>query len=561
MSAPKGKGAAMFAPRSAKRGPAPSSRTPIRRKPGPPDLLRRKALALAYAASSGRQGAEAAGPTTRSEDSAPERSSAASRDSGAPRPATPTPRPFPAAGVPAQIQAKLEVGATDDPQEHEADRVADRVMRQPAPGDSGECATCAGERPRLRAKPADPSAPARSAPESVARTLGSSGRPLEPAARSFFEPRLGHDLGAVRIHDDARAATSAVEIGARAYTHGTHIAFADNQYRPGTSSGRRLLAHELAHVVQQSGTSYDAGGGAGISRSPAADMIARQPGPLCGPSGRLPGNVKFQGTAEHMAIEADFLAFVAPGSGMVEYTIPQSSAKGNTGYADMVDTAKNMIYEIKPLTQAANGVTEAKRYVEMANKHCPPKKWSLGTAYPIRTLPFGGALLVAEQLLPAYPGVVIYEKRAPGDPVYEPENVPLPQSYRQPGFQSSKQPVKKEQPKQKVPELQPTVYPIPPAAMDKILEFIQWAVETAQDVDKAVQDFLDKHPELAEIIATASVLVMVATIVEDIVTLGAGIADDPATLAIAWKLWDVAMVMMERRAMKQLLTPRTKLQL
>ncbi len=75
-----------------------------------------------------------------------------------------------------------------------------------------------------------------------------SGAPLPAAERAFFEPRLGRDLSAVRLHPELPAA---VDLGARAFTLGRDVAFAPGEWRPGTREGRRLLAHELVHVVQQ----------------------------------------------------------------------------------------------------------------------------------------------------------------------------------------------------------------------------------------------------------------------------------------------------------------------
>src|SRR4051794_13758466 len=88
------------------------------------------------------------------------------------------------------------------------------------------------------------------APASVSGVLNSPGRPLDGGARAHFEPRFGHDFSRVRVHTDARAAATAAAVGARAYTVGNHLAFAAGSYRPGTAEGRRLIAHELAHVVQ-----------------------------------------------------------------------------------------------------------------------------------------------------------------------------------------------------------------------------------------------------------------------------------------------------------------------
>jgi hypothetical protein len=78
-----------------------------------------------------------------------------------------------------------------------------------------------------------------------------TGEPLEAGIRARFEQRLGHDLGDVRVHTDAAAQAAARQIDARAFTYGHHIAFATGQYQPGTAAGDRLIAHELAHVLQQ----------------------------------------------------------------------------------------------------------------------------------------------------------------------------------------------------------------------------------------------------------------------------------------------------------------------
>jgi hypothetical protein len=91
----------------------------------------------------------------------------------------------------------------------------------------------------------------RTAPAIVDEVLHTPGQPLESAARAFLEPRLGHNFSRVRVHDDARAAESARAVGARAYAVGQDIVFGAGQYAPATSDGRRLLVHELAHVIQQ----------------------------------------------------------------------------------------------------------------------------------------------------------------------------------------------------------------------------------------------------------------------------------------------------------------------
>lgn len=92
---------------------------------------------------------------------------------------------------------------------------------------------------------------AHAAPPSVSDALRSAGQPLDSNTRALIEPRFGHDFGQVRVHTDAEAAESAHRIDALAYTVGSDLAFAEGQYQPNNEKGLRLLAHELAHVVQQ----------------------------------------------------------------------------------------------------------------------------------------------------------------------------------------------------------------------------------------------------------------------------------------------------------------------
>jgi len=89
------------------------------------------------------------------------------------------------------------------------------------------------------------------APSSV---IARGGRALDAATRGEFEARLGADLSRVRVHDDASAANSAAGLHADAYTLGEHIVFGPGNHRPDTPAGRHLLAHELAHTVQQGGS-------------------------------------------------------------------------------------------------------------------------------------------------------------------------------------------------------------------------------------------------------------------------------------------------------------------
>lgn len=147
------------------------------------------------------------------------------------------------------MQRKLRVGGADDRWEREADQAADRVT-----GTSGRGAAPLPRptfTPLVQRRGEGEGTDA--APPIVHDVLASAGRPLDAATRSTMEARFGHDFGRVRVHTDARAAESARAVDARAYTAGSSIVFGEREYAPGTGSGRWLLAHELAHVVQQTG--------------------------------------------------------------------------------------------------------------------------------------------------------------------------------------------------------------------------------------------------------------------------------------------------------------------
>jgi hypothetical protein len=114
----------------------------------------------------------------------------------------------------------------------------------------GECAACREKREGMQ-RAAVNSAPVNAIPPIVHDVLTSSGQPLDAGTRAFMEPRFGHDFSQVRVHTDARAAESARAVNALAYTVGRDMVFGAGQYEPRANEGKRLLAHELTHVVQQ----------------------------------------------------------------------------------------------------------------------------------------------------------------------------------------------------------------------------------------------------------------------------------------------------------------------
>ncbi len=167
--------------------------------------------------------------------------------------------------------------------EGEADRVADKVVPVSAPNSGG----IARDQPYLPlSRTAFDSVPApvgSAMPEVVHDVVNSPGTPLDHPTRAFFEPRFGGDLSRVRVHTDDRAAASADAVNARAYTFGNDIAFGAGEYDPHTVPGRRLIAHELTHVVQQAGS-----GGPRVQRqdkgmSPMSDETMHEL--LCGRGG------------------------------------------------------------------------------------------------------------------------------------------------------------------------------------------------------------------------------------------------------------------------------------
>jgi hypothetical protein len=152
------------------------------------------------------------------------------------------------------FQRKLTIGASNDPLEREADRVANLVVASPVhyavPGTSLQIQRVA----------AHPTGQMDVVPPSVDQVLASPGRALEPALRHDMEPHFGHDFSQVRVHTDARAVESAQAVNALAYTVGHDMIFEAGQYAPAMLAGKRLLAHEPTHTLQQGVGSGQFGG-------------------------------------------------------------------------------------------------------------------------------------------------------------------------------------------------------------------------------------------------------------------------------------------------------------
>ena len=190
--------------------------------------------------------------------------------------------PATATGTP-PVQLKLTVNKPGDKFEQEADRMADKVMRMPAPTAPDEKLQRAPddklqkapeekaqraelkddkiqkkEDDKLQKKEEDKlmrkgdGTPAVTASaQSAIRQKTTGGQPLSADVRSYMEPRFGADFSQVRVHHDQEAASLSNQLSARAFTHQNHVFFSRDQYQPGTSEGKQLLAHELTHTIQQ----------------------------------------------------------------------------------------------------------------------------------------------------------------------------------------------------------------------------------------------------------------------------------------------------------------------
>jgi hypothetical protein len=161
--------------------------------------------------------------------------------------------------------AKLSINRAGDPSEREADAMAEQVSRGPA--QSAEAGAPLQVRRVAGPSPGQPDA----APPSVYEAVASGGSSLEPPLQDEMEQRFGHDLSEVRLHSGPVAEQSTREVNAEAYTVGGDIVFGAGQFAPGTDAGRRLLAHELTHVLQQSN----------------AGAVQRQPTPQADRRGRI----------------------------------------------------------------------------------------------------------------------------------------------------------------------------------------------------------------------------------------------------------------------------------
>lgn len=181
----------------------------------------------------------------------------------------------------------LNISPPDDPAEREADRMADRAMRWPTAGPWASPPTQPAGPGMLQRKASAAGAGAATGPAALGG-LG-AGEAMSPRSLAFFEPRLGARFDHVRVHNDPAAHRSAAQLQARAYAYGHHLVFGARQFAPETATGGRLVAHELAHVMQQQAAPSQP---ATLHRDPLPGGTFRPPGSqaVSDVPGALPGD-------------------------------------------------------------------------------------------------------------------------------------------------------------------------------------------------------------------------------------------------------------------------------
>lgn len=165
------------------------------------------------------------------------------------------------------IQPKLTIGSPNDHFEQQADTVANQVMRMPESNFVAQrkCASCEHEEEKIQRKPFNISPIIQKSGETsgaiandlISNQIESSrgnGQQMDVDTKSFMENRFGNDFSKVKIHTDSTAIQLSQNLNAQAFTVGNNVFFNEGKYNPNSSSGKHLLAHELTHTVQQTGT-------------------------------------------------------------------------------------------------------------------------------------------------------------------------------------------------------------------------------------------------------------------------------------------------------------------
>jgi hypothetical protein len=265
-----------------------------------------------------------------------------------------------------RLQTSLVVGDPEDKHEQEADEVAETVMRMsdapsPPPPDGDGNGNEGGSPQHTSAAPFEEIqasgggvAPVTPEVETRINDMRGTGTPLPDSERTFFESRFGTDFGGVRLHTGDAAAQTAQDLNARAYTVGSDIAFNAGEYQPGSERGRKLLAHELTHVVQQGGASELSGGGNGARR-----QVQRQDGPEAAPQEAEGPTEEEKAAAAAAAAAALAAATAAKAKGQEAETKTRSEGEAEKAAAEGPRQAAAASLAAGPVSDAAERVRQA----------------------------------------------------------------------------------------------------------------------------------------------------------------------------------------------------------
>ncbi|MGA2395342.1 MAG: DUF4157 domain-containing protein [Candidatus Lustribacter sp.] len=388
-----------------------------------------------------------------------------------------------------------------------------------------------------------------------------SGQPLDTAIQARMSAHFGHDFSDVRVHVGESAAVAADALHAQAFTVGSDIVFGGGAYAPSSNAGLRVLAHELAHVVQQRGTAGHVASDARVSEPDdpserdaeraADDVMAGRSANVSAPAGE-PAVARFvtveqpaagcgvcqgpqaAGQAAHELVQMDFQAALPVGLEELHFAGP-----GGNGFLDLAIATPTglQIGEIKPANGNgyAEGASDMIFYLSAVAAAFPgttvtPMTKIFAPWVSIFPNPVAGGGCPAQNLFvnPPLNGVYGYWC----DPTFK-------DLVKNPNCKCKKD----EEPK-KVPV--PVVGPSKekkdqPSSIQRVTEFVEGVIAAgAFDVEAAARQFLQENPDLVDFLIGGAIFLIVAMIAQDIVTAGAGIADNPLIIAIVGTLMRVA---------------------
>jgi hypothetical protein len=247
------------------------------------------------------------------------------------------------------LQTKLKVNEPGDIYEQEADRIANQVLTAPGYSD------VSGAPPRIQRFSGHSNGQLDTAPASVDHALASPGAPLSSVLRQDMEQRFGYDFSRVRVHSGAAVEQSVRDVNANAYTVGHDMVFGADQFAPGTHEGRRLIAHELTHVVQQQNIANSAVSVSHMDSEPALQRRAIPPNPSkvsCAyllnareavAAGLGVRNRNKEGVAAHNAIGKDFASQVGDSAVRIEIEGAASASERTEKCGDAAPSTINPV--------------------------------------------------------------------------------------------------------------------------------------------------------------------------------------------------------------------------